>query len=70
MEVLAAIREEPAVSHISTVVLTSGASPDQVAEIQSLGAVYREKPMHLAGYVDLAALIFEMCKGRTAVAQS
>lgn len=67
MEVLAALREEPAMSHIRTIVLTSGATPDQVAEVQSLGAVYREKPMHLAGYMDLANLVIEVCRGKEAV---
>lgn len=63
MEVLAALREEPALNHIRTIVLTSVASPDQIAEIQSLGASYREKPLHLAGYMDLATYIIELCKG-------
>lgn len=67
MEVLMALREEPALSHIRTIVLTSGASPDQIAEIHSLGAFYREKPLHLAGYLDLATMIVEVCKGTIAV---
>ena len=65
MEVLRAIKREPALAHIQLVVMTSFASPKEEANIRSMGAFCRVKPgpMSLRGYDELAAEVLEICKG-------
>jgi len=63
LEILQAIRQEPAVSHLHVVVLTGSASPSEHAELERLGAFYRRKPMALSGFDELAAELIAICKG-------
>jgi CheY-like chemotaxis protein len=64
IEVLTAIREEPALTHIHMVVLTSVASPADYAEITALGGICCIKPSDLADVKALALEIMALCKGR------
>jgi CheY-like chemotaxis protein len=62
LEVLRAIRQEPALTHIHVVVLSTVASPQEEAEIRKMGADYRLKPTILSGYTELAADLIAICK--------
>jgi CheY-like chemotaxis protein len=63
IEVLTAIREEPVLTHIHVVVLTTGASPMDRARLTELGGVCRDKPSHLDEIRALAIDIMALCKG-------
>ena len=63
MEVLRAIKDEPALAHIQVVVWTSVASPADVREVERLGAICRQKPGGLAEFEGLALEVLEICKG-------
>jgi CheY-like chemotaxis protein len=62
MEVLKAVRLEPALTHIQVVVLSSFLSTEKRAEVEQCGAVYRIKPSTLAELLDLATEILALCK--------
>ena len=63
LEVLAAVKSEPSLRHIQVVMLSSGdVRPDEEIEIQSQGAIFRQKPRDLAEVQQLAADVFELCK--------
>ena len=62
MEVLKALRREPALTHIKMVVWSTFASPEQVAEVEKFGAIYRTKPMTLLEFFNLGAEILAICK--------
>ena len=62
LEVLNAVREEPVLSHVAVVVVSSLASPAEHAEVISRGAHYRNKPLELDEFRELAAFILELCK--------
>jgi CheY-like chemotaxis protein len=64
LEVLAAIRVEPPLSHIHVVVLTSRASPEEEIKVMQLGGICRIKPPNLAGIKKLAIELMDICKGR------
>jgi len=64
IEVLTAIREEPKLTHIHVVVLTSAASPADHAEVTALGGICCIKPSDLADMKALASNIMALCKGR------
>ena len=64
LEILDALKRAPALLHIQVIVLSSTASPEARAEIQSQGALYRTKPVTLKHYLELGAEIFELCKER------
>jgi CheY-like chemotaxis protein len=66
LEILRAIREEPILSHIHVVVVATLASPQEEAELRSMGADYRLKPTGLSDYADLAADLIAICKGTLA----
>ncbi len=70
LAVLEAIRRTPALAHIHVVVLTSSASPLEEAAVRRLGIrFYREKPIDLDEFLDVAQQILEICnEGRTAEA--
>lgn len=70
IEVLAAIREEPVLTHIHVIVLTTMASPADHAEVAELGAICREKPSDLNEITVLAAEILALCKNPTTVPPS
>lgn len=61
--VLRAIREEPVMSHVHVIVVTTVASPKEEAEVRRLGvSLYRTKPKVLADYNVLAQEILEVCR--------
>ena len=64
IEVLAAIREEPPLSHIHVVVLTSRASPHEENQVTELGGICCLKPTGLDATKRLASEIIDLCKGR------
>lgn len=62
--VLRAIKSAPELSHVSTAVVTSSASPAEQAEVLQLGvSLYRTKPMDWSGTVELARELIGICKG-------
>jgi len=63
LEVLRAIREQPALRNIGVVVLTGSAQPPQALELETLGAHYRRKPSDLSELTELAAEVMAICKG-------
>jgi CheY-like chemotaxis protein len=67
LEVLRAIRLEPILSHIHVVVMTGTVSPDEQAELRSMGADYRLKPRTLPDFTELAADLIAICKGTQSV---
>jgi CheY-like chemotaxis protein len=62
IEVLTAIREEPVLTHIHVMVLTTMASPADHAQVIELGGICREKPSHMEGISILAGEILALCK--------
>lgn len=70
LAVLEAIRQSPDLSHVSVVVLSGLASPQEKKKIAALGATYRQKPFQLTEFMDLGATILEICRDSTALAQS
>ena len=62
IEVLTAIREEPVLTHIHVMVLTTMASPADRAQVTELGGICREKPSHVDGISILAGEILALCK--------
>ncbi len=63
IEVLTAIRQEPVLSHIHVVVLTTAASPADRARVVELGGIIIEKPSDPEGLRSLACDIMDLCKG-------
>ncbi len=63
LAVLQAIRETPALTHIQVVVLSGSASPRDRADVGSLGAIFRQKPMDLAQFAVLSREVLDLCKG-------
>jgi CheY-like chemotaxis protein len=64
--VLQAIRRAPVLSHIHILVLTSTSSPEEELEARYLGVrLYREKPGDPREFLQVAQLIFEICKGES-----
>jgi CheY-like chemotaxis protein len=70
IEVLTAIREEPILTHIHVVVLSTMVSPADHAEVIELGAICREKPSDLNEITVLAAEILALCKNPVPVRPS
>jgi CheY-like chemotaxis protein len=69
LEVLAAVRNTPSFRHIQVVMWSSGeVRPGEEAEIQSQGAIFRQKPRDFAEVQQLAAEVFELCKRSLAFA--
>jgi two-component system response regulator len=62
LQILEALKSDPALLHVRVIVLSSSASPEVRAEIHSKGALYRAKPVTLADYLALGSEIFEVCK--------
>jgi len=63
IEVLTAIRQEPVLTHIHVVVLTSDASPDEQAQVTRLGGICCVKPAGVDAMKTLAGEILALCKG-------
>jgi CheY-like chemotaxis protein len=65
LEVLAAVKRQPNLSHVHVVVLTSGGvRPQDEAKILSMGALFRQKPRHYSEVLQLAADVLELCANR------
>jgi chemotaxis family two-component system response regulator Rcp1 len=64
LEVLTAIRQEPVLTHIHVVVLTSAVSPADQAQITELGGICCVKPSDLDAIKTLTLEIMALCKGR------
>jgi two-component system, response regulator len=62
MEVLKALRRDPALYHIHVVVWSSFANPKQAAEVEKFGVLHRTKPTKLQEAFDLGAEILALCK--------
>jgi len=61
--VLRAIKQEPTLSHIHVVMLSSLASPKDQMEVQRLGVrLYKTKPMVLDDWITLAREILAICR--------
>ena len=66
--ILKAIKQAPVLAHIHVMVLSGIATPQEQFKIATMGAVYRQKPSNLDGYLDLGAEIFAICAGFRKVA--
>ena len=62
LEILNALKREPALTHIQVIILSSVASPEAMVGIRSQGALYRAKPVSLQQYMELGAEILELCR--------
>jgi CheY-like chemotaxis protein len=61
LAVLAAIRAEPALSHIRVLVVSILAVPETQALLRAMGGLYRERPRDLAGLLDMAVQLLALC---------
>ena len=59
--ILKAIKQAPVLSHVHVMVLSGIATPQEQFKIATMGALYRQKPSNLDGYLDLGAEIFAVC---------
>src|ERR1700689_2548193 len=65
LAVLAAIRSEPALSHIKVLVVSTLAVPETQALLRAMGGLYRERPRDLPGLLNMALQLLALCnKGR------
>jgi CheY-like chemotaxis protein len=64
LAVLAAIRDEPALSHIRVLVVSTLALPETQALLREMGGLYRERPRDLPGLLDMAVQLLALCKKR------
>src|SRR5271170_5662940 len=63
LEILRAIRQNPALAGIPVLVTTNLASPKEADELQRLGVECRPKPADLGQYAKLASDLAGMCRG-------
>jgi CheY-like chemotaxis protein len=61
LTILKAIKQAPVLAHIHVMVLSGIATPQEQFKIATMGALYRQKPSSLEGYLDLGAEIFAVC---------
>jgi two-component system, chemotaxis family, response regulator Rcp1 len=61
LAVLAAIRAEPALSHIRVLVVSNSAVPETQALLRAMGGLYRERPRDLPGVLDMAVQLLALC---------
>jgi CheY-like chemotaxis protein len=66
LAVLAAIRSEPALSHIKVLVVSTLAAPATQALLRTMGGLYRERPRDLPGLLDMAVQLLALCNKRRA----
>jgi CheY-like chemotaxis protein len=65
LAVLAAIKAEPALSHIRVMVISTLAVPETQALLREMGGLYRERPRDLPGLLDMAVQLLTLCnRGR------
>ena len=63
LEVLAALRQDPKLSHVQVIMLASAAVlPREEASILHMDAVFRTKPRTFQEVLALAAEVIELCK--------
>lgn len=68
LEVLAAVKREPALRHIHIILLASGPIPPQEElKIQRMGAIFQQKPANFAEVLELAAHVLELCRSAVPV---
>ncbi len=63
LDVFREMRRDPVLSNVHLILLSSVASPKQLAEMRAMGADYRTKPTNVDELFALAADIFLICKG-------
>jgi CheY-like chemotaxis protein len=61
LAVLAAIRAEPALSHIKVLVVSTSAVPETQALLRAMGGLYRERPRDWHGLLDMAVQLLALC---------
>jgi hypothetical protein len=62
---LTAVKTEPSVRHVHVILLASGGVwPEERANAENMGAIFRLKPTAFAEVVQLAGDILELCKNR------
>ncbi len=66
--ILKAIKQAPVLAHIHVMVLSGIATPQEQFKIATMGALYRQKPFDLEGYLDLGAEVFAVCADSREVA--
>ena len=64
LAVLAAIKAEPALSHIRVLVVSTLAMPETKALLREMGGLYRERPRDLPGLLDMAVQLLALCNKR------
>jgi CheY-like chemotaxis protein len=64
LAVLAAIRAEPALSHISVLVVSTLVVPETRALLRAMGGLYRERPRDFRGLLDMAVQLLALCHKR------
>ena len=63
IEVLTAVRSEPKLQNVQVVMMAS--SPirrEEEAKVETLGAIFRQKPRHLSEVQELAEDVLDLCK--------
>lgn len=63
IEILRALRRNPALTAIPVLVTTNGVSPKEAGELRAMGVDYRLKPKDLAEFAKLAADLLAICNG-------
>ena len=61
LAVLAAIRAEPALSHIKVLVVSTLAVPETQALLRAMGGLYRERPRNWPSLLDMAVQLLALC---------
>ena len=64
LAVLAAIRAEPALSHIRVLIVSTLAVRETQALLREMGGLYRERPRDLPGLLDMAVQLLALCNKR------
>jgi CheY-like chemotaxis protein len=64
LAVLAAIRSEPALSHIKVLVLSTLAVPETQALLRAMGGLHQERPRDLPGLLHMAVRLLALCNKR------
>ena len=64
LAVLAAIKDEPALSHIKVLVVSTLAVPETQALLREMGGLYRERPRDFPGLLAMAVQLLALCNKR------
>jgi CheY-like chemotaxis protein len=68
LEILAAMRQAPALEHVIALIVSTTPSPEMRRRIAGLGVAYAEKPLTISGYEALAAQVWKLCESTFGVA--